>query len=395
MHTKKICTKIDFNSCECTKFIFKMNCLLPKRIPSKMKCQFLAFILFSILFLSCQTSVEDLKVAKAEKLLEQLRTESKSVGWTATVSVNGKTVFSKGFGLGNFEQQVPVYPDKTKFRIGSISKSLTAAALGILMEQGKIDLDAPVQKYAPYFPQKKYELTTRQVAGHIAGIRHYKGNEFLSAKYYKSVNDGLDIFMNDSLLFEPGTKYSYSSYGFNLLSAAIEGASGKEFLKYIKKNVFDPLGMTETTAERMDSLILFRAGYYDMNNGKTVNAPYVDNSYKWAGGGFISTSEDLVRFGNAMLENTLFSEEVKMKLITPQRLTSGEETEYGMGFFSGTDEFGRFYYGHGGGSVGGCGNLIIYPEEKVVVAVITNDTRAKVGDDLHRLAEIFLSDSVE
>ena len=349
------------------------------------------FLLLLLLF-SIACVKQDARVAEAEEYIEQLRIESESVGWTATVSVDGNTVLSKGFGLGNYEQQVPVYPDKTKFRIGSVSKALTAAGLGILIDEGKIDLEAPIQRYVPYFPEKRYEINTRQVAGHQAGIRHYRGEEFLSSKYYPTVKEGLEIFMNDTLLFEPGTKYSYSSYGFNLLSAIMEGASGEEFLYFMQTRVFDPLEMIETTAERMDSLILFRAGYYDMDNGKVINAPYVDNSYKWAGGGFISTSEDLVKFGNAMLNNTLFSAEVKEALITPQKLKDGTQTEYGLGFFSGTDEFGREYYGHGGGSVGGCSNLIIYPEEKMVVAVITNDTRAKVGNELHKIAEILLSE---
>nr|WP_319265423.1 serine hydrolase domain-containing protein [uncultured Draconibacterium sp.] len=354
------------------------------------KLIYLLTLLILVFGNACTT--EEPKIVEAEDYLEQLRVESESIGWTATVSVDNEIVFSKGFGLANYEQQVPVYPEKTKFRIGSISKALTAAGLGILIEEGKIDLDAPVQKYVPDFPEKKYEITTRQVAGHLAGIRHYNGNEFLSSKYYPTVKDGLTIFMNDTLLFEPGTQYSYSSYGFNLLSAVMEGASSQEFLHFMQKRVFDPLGMKETTAERMDSLILFRAGYYDMNNGKVINAPFVDNSYKWAGGGFISTSEDLVRFGNGMLNNTLFSEEVKQQLITPQTLANGETTEYGMGFFSGIDEFGRSYYGHAGGSVGGCSNLIIYPKEKMVVAVITNDTNAKVGNDLFKIADFLLED---
>ncbi len=356
-----------------------------------MKSMITILLLGTLFLCACQT--EDPKQKELEEYIEQLRTESESVGWTATVSVDGATVFSKGFGLGNYEQQVPVYPGKTKFRIGSISKALTAAALGVLIEEGKIDLDAPVQKYAPYFPEKKYAMTTRQVAGHQAGIRHYNGDEFLSSKYYPTVNEGLEIFMNDTLLFEPGTAYRYTSYGFNLLSAVIEGAAGEDFLRFMQTRVFDPLGMTETLAEHMDSLILYRAGYYDMAEGKVINAPYVDNSYKWAGGGFISTSEDLVKFGNAMLQNTLFSEEVKQQLVTPQSLKNGEKTEYGMGFFSGVDEYGRPYYGHGGGSVGGCSNLIIYPEEKMVVAVITNDTRAKVGKELHKVAEIILGEN--
>ena len=352
----------------------------------------LIYLLIFLLTIGVSCTTEDPKIKTAEEYIEQLRIESESVGWTATVSIAEEVVLSKGFGLGHYEQQVPVYPEKTKFRIGSISKALTAAGLGILIEEGKIDLDAPVQKYVPEFPEKKYEITTRQVAGHLAGIRHYRGDEFLSSEYYPTVRDGLEIFMNDSLLFEPGTKYSYSSYGFNLLSAIMEGASGEEFLSFYAKTCFRSARMTETTAERMDSLILFRAGYYDMNDGKVINAPYVDNSYKWAGGGFISTSVDLVKFGNALLNNTLFSEEVKEQLITPQTLKNGEETTYGMGFFSGTDEFDRAYYGHGGGSVGGCSNLIIYPEEKIVVAVITNDTNAKVGNELHKIAEILLED---
>lgn len=356
-----------------------------------MKNNIFLFVFSALLIVSCETT--DSRVASAIDYIEQLRVESESVGWTATVSRDNEIIFSEGFGLANYEQQVPVDPSKTKFRIGSISKALTAAALGILIDEGKIDLDAPVQEYVPYFPDKKYELTTRQVAGHIAGIRHYNGDEYLSAKYYPTVKDGLEIFMNDTLLFEPGTNYSYSSYGFNLLSAVIEGASGEEFLHYMQTRVFDPLGMTETVAEHMDSLILYRAGYYDMDNGKVINAPYVDNSYKWAGGGFISTSEDLVRFGNAMLNNTLFSEKTKIALVTPQILSNGEKTAYGMGFFSGTDEYERFYYGHGGGSVGGCSNLIIYPEEKMVVAVITNDIRAKVGSELYQIAEILLGEN--
>lgn len=351
----------------------------------------LSFLFLCVVLLNaCEKT--DPRVSEAEDYIEQLRIESESIGWAATVSRDNEIVFSKGFGLGNYEQQVPVYPAKTKFRIGSVSKSLTAAALGILIDEGKIDLDAPVQNYVSYFPEKRFVITTRQVAGHQAGIRHYRGVEFLSSEYYPTVKAGLEIFMDDTLLFEPGTRYSYSSYGFNLLSAIIEGASGDDFLHFMQTRVFDPLGMTETTAERMDSLILFRAGYYDMDHGKVINAPYVDNSYKWAGGGYISTSEDLVKFGNAMLNNTLFPEAVKQQLITPQKLVNGQDTEYGMGFFSGTDEFGREYYGHGGGSVGGCSNLIIYPDEKMVVAVITNDTRAKVGNDLHKIAEILLGE---
>ena len=340
---------------------------------------------------SCKT--EDPKIAEAEQLIQQLKDEGNSVGWAVTITQDGKTVMSEGFGYGNLEQQTPVYPDKTRFRIGSISKAITAAGLGVLIKQGKIDLDETVQKYSPDFPEKKYPITVRQVAGHLAGIRHYNGEEFLSSKHFDTVNDGLEIFMNDSLLFEPGTKYSYSSYGFNLLSAVMEGASGEEFLEFMKNNVFVPLEMTQTIPEYNDSIVVFRSGFYGtMDNGKNVNMPYVDNSYKWAGGGFLSTSEDLAKFGNAMLNNTLFSDEITKELTTSQKTSDGEETGYGIGFASQTNEFGRKFYGHSGGSVGGTSNLLIFPEYKLVVAAVTNDSNSKVGD-LHKVAEIFIAES--
>ncbi|QGY42636.1 serine hydrolase [Maribellus comscasis] len=348
-----------------------------------MKAIVVTFFVCSLFLFSCNT--KDPKITEAETLIQNLKKEGQSVGWSVTVSIDGKIVMSEGFGYGNLEQQTPVYPNKTRFRIGSISKALTAAGLGVLIEQGKIDLDAPVQKYVPDFPEKKYPITVRQVAGHIAGIRHYNGTEFLSAKHYETVTEGLDIFKNDTLLFEPGTKYSYSSYGFNLLSAVMEAASGEEFLSYMKKAVFEPLQMTQTLPEYHDSIVPFRSGYYTTTeDGKDINAPYVDNSYKWAGGGFLSTTEDLIKFGNAMLNNVLFSEDVTKELTTSQKTSDGKEAGYGMGFFIRETSHGRKYFGHTGGSIGGTSNLMIFPEKKMVIAATTNDSNSKVGklDDL-------------
>lgn len=241
-----------------------------------------------------------------------------------------------------------------------------------------------------YFPVKEFPITVRQVAGHIAGIRHYKNEEFLMAKRFNSVKEGLGVFMYDSLMFEPGTQYMYSSYGFNLLSAIIEGASGQEFLPYMKEHVFAPLGMTLTVPDYHDSIISHRSDFYSMDEGKVVHAPYVDNSYKWAGGGFLSTTEDLVRFGNGILYNKLFGEDIKKQLTTSQKNRDGKPTGYGMGWADKVSPAGKKYYGHRGGAVGGCGNLIVYPNEELVLAFYTNDSEAKVGDEIHQLAELFL-----
>lgn len=304
-------------------------------------------------------------------------------GMSVAVAVDGHLVYAEGFGSADLEERVPAWPT-TKFRIGSISKTLTAAALMQLVEQGKIELDAPVQKYVPSFPDKGVQITPRLLAGHLAGIRHYKGDEFLISKHYDSVLDGLKIFENDPLISPPGTAFHYSSYGFDLLSAVIESASGEKFLDYMPRHVFAPLGLVDTIADENRTIISQRSRFYELEkNGADENAPYVDNSYKWAGGGFLSTSEDLVRFGSALLHPGFLSEESLKALFASQKTTSGKETGYGIGWFIHKSQSGLRIYEHSGGSVGGTSQLIIYPDSRVVIALVTN-----LSDAPFKIAEV-------
>ena len=252
----------------------------------------------------------DRAISVARDSVEALMAEQRIPGLTAAVLVDGQIVWSEGFGWADVESQVPVTP-LTKMRIGSVSKSMTGAALGVLLDRGQINLDAPVQQYVPSFPEKRAPISTRQVAGHIAGIRHYRGDEFLIDENYDSVEEGLSIFEEDSLLFEPGAQFQYSSYGWNLVSAVVEGASGQAFLPFMRASVFRPLSLRHTVADHTDSLITYRTRFYSVEDGVLINAPYVDNSYKWAGGGFLSTAEDLVRFGDAMISGDFFTPQTR------------------------------------------------------------------------------------
>jgi CubicO group peptidase (beta-lactamase class C family) len=166
--------------------------------------------------------------------------------------VNGKLVWSEGFGYADRERQIPV-TNETQFRIGSVSKPLTAAAVALLYEQGRLDLDAPVQRYVPSFLEKGYPITTRQLAGHLAGIRNYRGEEFFLNRHFNRVRDGLALFERDTLLSRPGTTFAYSGYGWNLIAAVVEGASGQDVLSYMSRAVFRPLGMTHTAPDRSDT----------------------------------------------------------------------------------------------------------------------------------------------
>lgn len=332
----------------------------------------------------------DAAIDVARDSLRALMAEQHIPGLTAAVLINGQIVWSEGLGWADVENRVPVTP-LTKMRIGSVSKSMTGAALGVLLDADQIDLDAPVQQYVPSFPEKRLPVTTRQAAGHIAGIRHYRDDEFLSARHYDTVEDGLTIFAEDSLLFEPGSQFQYSSYGWNLVSAAIEGAAGQGFLPFMRKAVFRPLGLRHTVAGHTDSLIAHRTRFYAVEHDSVlINAPYVDNSYKWAGGGFLSTAEDLVRFGDALMSDDFLTPATRDELFTSLRTTADEPTGYGLGFFVGIDDAGRRTVGHSGGSVGGTTQFILYPEQNVVVALIANRGGVDYRDVHHHIAEQFI-----
>ena len=331
--------------------------------------------------------------AEARELVKVWLAEHDAPGLTIAVMADGEIVWSQGFGMADLENRVPVRPH-TKMRIGSVSKSLTSAAAGLLYEQGKLDLDAPAQKYVPSFPKKRYPITARLLGGHLAGIRGYlpgAESEMFNTRHYDSVAAGLELFQDDPLLFEPGEKYSYSSHGFNLLSAVVEGASGQDFLSYMQENVFDPLGMKNTSADHTDQVIPYRTRFYERRDaGVWENAPYADNSYKWAGGGFISTAGDLLRFGRGIISGGLLKPKTVELLLTPQRTTDGKSTGYGIGWRSSEDDRGRRQVGHGGSSVGGKARLVIYPDSQVILAMMINTGSLDLGEMPLDVAGLFV-----
>ncbi len=353
--------------------------------------RYISLLILSFFFtvsLALAQSLSATQVAGIDELAHRFMEKSSVPGMAISVSKKGNLVLSKGYGWADVEQQVAVNPAQTKFRIASISKTLTADALMQLVEAGKLNLDKPVQTYVPTFPEKRWPITTRMVAGHIGGIRHYRANEFLSTKYYPNVSEGLDIFQNDSLIYQPGTQYRYSSYGFNLVSAVIEGAARVDFLTYMQLNVFDRLGMRNTVPDIVTKVIENRGRYYERTNNGVENSPAVDNSYKWAGGGFLSTSEDLIIFARAHSNTEYLSKSSIKGLITSQKTSDGKETKYGMGWRTDIDKEGYPWFGHTGGAVGGTSKFMIYPNEDIIVVVLTNLSDARLGDLPEQIAQI-------
>src|ERR1051325_3899043 len=182
------------------------------------------------------------KIRAIEQVITTEMSRNTIPGLTVAIGSATGMRWSNGYGMADLENLVPATA-LTEIRLGSISKPITATAVMQLVEKDQIQLDAPIQKYVPTFPQKQWPLTVRQLLGHLGGVRHYQGTEIESTRHYSDRITPLKIFKDDPLLFEPGTKYSYTTYGFNLLGAAVENVTRTPFVDYLRANIFQPAGM--------------------------------------------------------------------------------------------------------------------------------------------------------
>lgn len=320
----------------------------------------------------------------------QLQESAHLPGLSIAISRNGHVVFAEGFGYADLEARRPVTP-ATRFRTGSVGKVITATALGKLVEEGRLDLDAPVQRYVPSFPVKAWPITSRALAGHLSGIPHYTDEDRFESRFYSSVLDALRVFASTTLRAEPGSAYRYSTHGFTLLSAAIEGAAKTPFLEYMEREIYVPLGMRSTGPDLRARPSPEMATFYRWANGRLsrVDDPE-DPSYKWAGGGLTSTPADLLRLAGAYSNGFLRTETVSM-MWASQRLVTGRETGVGLGWRNGRDVDGRRVLEHAGSMQGTRAVLSIFPEEHVVVALMTNrEWSSTIEETAHMLALPFL-----
>ena len=317
------------------------------------------------------------KRTKIEAAVSAFMADSHVPGLSVAVVENGEYEWGGGFGLADMENNVPA-SEHTLFRLGSISKSLTAAAAMELVERGKLDLDAPVQKYCPAFPQKPWPISTRQVMGHLGGIRHYKSDsqddpEGGNTKHFENtIQSGLDFFKNDAPVSEPGKQFHYSTQGYTLVGCVIEGASAEKYVEFVKQNVFVPAGMEATQADNRFAIIPYRTRFYRKTEAGVVqNADFLDSSYKIPGGGWISSAKDMARFEVAILNDKLMHRATRDLMWTPLKPADGSKDEYALGWATGTED-GIAVAGHAGGQQGCSTQFLIAPTLRAGVVVLTN-----------------------
>lgn len=319
-------------------------------------------------------------------------------GLSVAVGAGGTLVWAEGFGWADVEKQVPVGP-RTRFRIGHASKALTSAAVGLLLEDGRLRLDDEIQTYVPAFPEKPWPVTLRQLMGHMAGVRHYRDEEdYKSSSPCDRAADGLKSFANDPLLFEPETQYQYSTYGWILVSVAVEAAAGEPFFTFMRTRIFEPVGMVDTTPDSATEPGSDRATfYYPRFSGDPASGPdlatTVDYSCFAGAGAFLSTPSDLVRFGLALRTDNLLRPTTVTRLQAPQVLASGEETEYALGWMLETVPLAggpTRVVGHASRTMlGGSTSFLTFPERGLVVAVTSNISKADLRSIALRIAQAF------
>lgn len=293
-------------------------------------------------------------------------------GLSVSVVTGGELRFSSGYGQADIENDVPATA-QTVYRLASVSKPVTAVAAMQLVEHGKLDLDAPVQRYVPSFPAKPWPVTTRQLLGHLGGIRHYADGEFESTRHFASLTEALELFQNDPLAQEPGTKYLYSTYGYTLAGAVVEAAAGTTFADYVRKNVFEPAGMTGARLDDVFEIIPHRAhGYQKGPGGVLQNSGLADTSYKVPGGGLCATAPDLARFAIALQNGTLLRPETLRQMFTSLKTRDGKPTSYGLGWTLGTDAQGRREVFHRGAQQRVASLLYTQPERGLAVVLFAN-----------------------
>jgi len=316
-------------------------------------------------------------------------------GLSLAVAEAGQLRLEAAFGFADVENAVRARPE-TVYRLASVSKPMTAVVVMKLAEEGRLDLDAPAWRYCPDFPEKPWPVTSRQLLCHQGGVRHYRPGEQPKTRRFASLTEGLALFRDDPLAFEPGTKVLYSTYGYTVLGCAAAVAAGRPFPSLLQEMVFGPAGMTATRIDDVRELIPDRAqGYVRDGYGRLLNSELADMTWKVPGGGLCATATDVAHFGAALLSGRLVSAGTRERMLTRQKTRDGRATGFGLGFTLG-DRDGQREAWHTGGQERVSTVLYLRPDAGLAVAILANleKVQTEILDLARRVSDLVTARTV-
>ncbi|MEM7654915.1 MAG: serine hydrolase domain-containing protein [Bacteroidota bacterium] len=332
---------------------------------------FLVLFLFLPSLSVAQSSRRGWSIDSVQAKLQAFFDSQNIQGMAVSISLDSVVVYSQGFGYLDEAKERPVNPAQSLFRIASLSKPITSTCLGVMVDQGTLAFDQSVYQYVPDFPKKRYDLNLQHLANHTSGIRHYRSFETENKKPL-SIEAGLKKFQQSKLGFEPGTDYRYSSYGYNLLGVAMQNAAGMPFEHLVEEEVLEPLQMNHTIPDGRTVASHEVSGFFKASGDKPPKlTPEVDIFFKLPSGGYLSTTEDLLRLGNSYIYQSLLSEATQQAILTRPKLST-RTSSYAMGWGVSEDKAGRTYLSHSGGGVGAVTRIVVYPEQRYCIAVAIN-----------------------
>jgi serine beta-lactamase-like protein LACTB len=313
--------------------------------------------------------------------IADIQRRQRNIGLSALVMLGGETVVAENLGYADLEHRVPV-TSQTRFGVASITKAFTGLALLKVHEAGRIDLDAPIQRYVAAFPVKPGgAITPRLLAAHLAGIRHWgqERNADLYARHFDDVNDIIPLFKDDTLVARPGTKASYTSYGYNLLGAAIQSAAGVKYQDYVNREIISRLGLKSTGFDDVRRVLPNRARRYSyyhpwtfaVDSASVYRVPDWDYSHNMAGGNMYSTAADLAQLGRAIERPGLLSRQ-SLDLLYRRPRVGSVEASMSFGFFVSDSTAPHRLLSIGGSNAGLQSGLQVYPDYDLVIVVLAN-----------------------
>jgi len=326
---------------------------------------------------------------EVDKVVRAIMQERRIPGAMVAVARNGKTVKKQAYGLASVELNVPVN-EGTVFEIGSVTKQMTAAAIMLLVEDGKINLDEKISKYLPATPEAWKDVSVRHLLTHTSGVKSYTaiGSGFELTKRLKR-DDFIKALSAYPLDFAPGARYSYSNSGYNLLGFIIESASEKTYWDFMQARIFKPLGMNETFDRDPKYIIKNRAVGYELENNQLTGRDY-DLTDIFSAGAIVSTVGDLLKWDAAWRSDALLKRASKDQAWTPFVLNDGKPYPYGFGW-SVADFRGHKLISHSGSTAGFSSQIMRFTEDDTSVIVLINlGTGAYAGSIARAVAKIYI-----
>lgn len=313
-------------------------------------------------------------------------------GLAVAVAKNGQIVWSEGFGFADIERQAPVTRE-TRFGLGSISKSLTTALFAQLVEEGKATWDEPIENHLPDFPHKGKKISVRWIAGHLSGLGdNFNTTYYTTNKHFSTTDEVLKEFYAEPLIHPPGTKHEYATTSYTLIAGVVERTSGRSFEKAMQDLVLDPLKLRSILPNNPSNIIPGRTSFYVLDDAKNIkNAPFSDPSSKIAGAGYLSTADDLTRFGMAMLKPGFLKKSSLDELFYQVKTTSGEQSEFALGWRIDKDKDGRRVIYQPGGGPGLTSMVFLYPEQEVVITILCNRRGVDANGLYEALVDAFIN----